>query len=426
MISASTSNIRKKKRTDDKIAEKTADKRLPIAPLRAAENKINGAFGTLQSAFANHLRENAKKHILLLSKINNKQIQIKKMETPSTDKEFFPRSARFAFELSISKEGAETPDFINLKEECNQELLRTKQRFKMLIIRATKIEAAIMKKKLRKEFIIFSRNIARATALTINLDLDPDIIITTLMKDKDAILQTLGTTYDEFVAEFKTINKITSDIRPYSTANQRQNTATAQNTAVSPYFGTNPPTAGTTTQTIDPIKTKIDYVGNIIDQTYIEPWNIYKKTSSSNKLDLELKKIIETEIGENTNDITEMEIDGEGVMDAQTMNEIITKKTNAATTKLSTEIKHLKNQISQLKSSKNSTRGPSRGASAKKEITKAKKQVGQKATKRTNTGKKDTPQSTEGPPKKVTFQSNKRNDSVRRKGRSRSRSSRKK
>ena len=135
---------------------------------------------------------------------------------------------------------------------------------------------------------------------------------------------------------------------------------------------------------------------------------------------------METEIGENTNNTTEMEIDGEGVMDAPTINEIITKKTNDATAKLSIGIKHLKNQISQLKSSKNSTRGPSRGASTKKEITKEKKQMGQKATRRQNTGKKDTRQSTEGPPKKVAFRDNKRNNSEKRKGRSRSRSSGKK
>ena len=376
MISTSASNIRKKMRTDDNIAEKTADKRLPIAPLRAAENKINRSFGTLQSAFADHLREDAKRHILLLSKVNNKKIQIKKMETPSGDKECFPRSARFAFELSISKEGAEAPDFITLKKECDQELLRTKQTFKKFVIKATQIEAATMKKKLRRKFIEFSRNIAHATALTINLDLHPDIIITTLMKDRDKMLKILGTTQEEFITEYKTIHKITSEIRPYSTANQQQNTATTQNNTVSPYFGTNLPMAGNTTRTVDPIKTKIDYVGNILDQAYLEPWNEYIKTSSSNKLDLELKKIVETEIGENTNNTTEMEIDGEGVMDAPTINEIITKKTNDATAKLSIEIKHLRNQISQLKYSKNSARGPSRGASTKKEITKPKKQMG--------------------------------------------------
>ena len=108
-------NNRKKMRVDKATAEKPTDKRNPIAPLRAAEDKIIGSFSTLQSTFAEHLQDNAKKHILLLSKIHNKNLQIRKMQATTEDKKFFPRSTRFEFQLNISKEGTEDPEFITLK-----------------------------------------------------------------------------------------------------------------------------------------------------------------------------------------------------------------------------------------------------------------------------------------------------------------------
>ena len=141
----------KKQRTNDVTSEKTPEKRNPIAPLAAAEQFILSNFDTLQPALVNPLWGNAKEHVLAMSLVRNKTIQIKKMESNALEKEFFPRSVQFAFKLNVSKEASKTDAFDALQKETEEELLKIKQKFKSFVVRATKIERDMMLDKIRKK-----------------------------------------------------------------------------------------------------------------------------------------------------------------------------------------------------------------------------------------------------------------------------------
>ena len=404
--------------------DKTPAKRLPIAPLRAGEEIIQKSLSMLQGAIADPLRDNAKAFLLLKSKCLNKQKQVEKMSAVDAEKEFFPRSTRFKFEISASKEAAEVEEFKLLKQQSEEKVVEMKRAFKAFVIRATKIEMDVMHQKLRSHFITFTRNIVKAIALTIELELDPDIIIYTILQKHPELLVVMKATPQKFNDEYKSIHKIVGDLQGYTgieqtnpTRNPTRNSST--NSAISPYFSGQRPLPTTTTTDISPTMNKINFIGNALKIAYLDPWKKYEATHKENILNVELNKIINTKLGEEANTVTEMELDGEATLDAPTIAELITKKTTEATKNLTKEIQVLNNRINQLKNSKKEKRGqPSSGASAKKQIAvkKVTFQKTQPSKEKTNPQKSTKKlQNTKG---------NKRSDSSERKGRSRSRSSR--
>ena len=140
-----------------------------------------------------------------------------------------------------------------------------------------------------------------------------------------------------------------------------------------------------------------------------------------NILNIELNRIIYTKLGEEANTMTEMELDAEATMDAPTIAELITKKTTEATKNLTKEIQILNNRINQLKNSKKEKRGQSpSGASAKKQI--AVKKVTFQKEKTLPLKVKPNPQ--KNIKKSQNTKGNRGSGSTEKKGRSRSRSSR--
>ena len=384
----------------------------------------------LQGAIATPLRDNAKAFLLLKSKCFNKQKQIEKMSAVDAENEFFPRSTRFKFELSASKEAAEVEEFKLLKQQSEDRVVEMKKTFKTFVIRATKIEMDVMHQKLRSHFITFSKNIVKAIALTIELELDPDIIIATILHKHPELLFIMETTPEKFNDEYKSIHKIVGNLQRFTEtqqANPTQNPTTnsTANSAISPYFGGQRPSPATTTTDISPTLSKINFIGNALKIAYADPWKKYKAIHKENNLNIALNKIINTKLGEEANTITEMELDGEATLDAPTIAELITKKTSEATKNLTKEIQVLNNRINQLKNSKKEGRGqPPSGASTKKQIA-LKKVTFQKQKEKTQPSKERT-NSQKSVKKSQNTKGNKRSGSTERKGRSRSRSSRRK
>ena len=420
-------------RSTDEEPEKAPAKRNPIAPLRAGEELIGEGLSMLQIAIAAPLRENAKAFLLLKSKCFNKQKQIEKMNVSDAENEFFPRSTRFKFELNVSKEATASDDFKILRQQTDEKILEMKRTFKSYVIRATEIEQEAMYKKLRANFMAFTRNIVKAITLTIGLDLDPDTTIITLVNKNPELLEVMRTTSENFTAEYKKIHKITDDVNLYTdipdstqlSQSTNQTQTRTQAGTISPYFsGQRPRTTTTTTSTTSLTQSKMSFIGNALKQAYIDPWKKYAEVYRENSLSLELSKIINTKLGEEANELTEMELDNEATLDAPTIAELITKKTNEATKNLTSEIKSLSNQVNQLKKSKKEERGQSPGGASKKKQITTKRVSFQKGT------KKPTKESTKRPKEKGNGHKNTRGDrkldSTSKNGRSKSRSSKRK
>ena len=106
----------------------------------------------------------------------------------------------------MSKEATASDDFKILRQQTKETILEMKRTFKSYVIRATEIEQEAMYKKLRAKFIAFTRNIVKAIALTIGLELDPDTIIITLVNKYPRLLEIMQMTSDNFTEEYKKIH----------------------------------------------------------------------------------------------------------------------------------------------------------------------------------------------------------------------------
>ena len=80
-------SARERRKNSTKTLATPETRRKLIAPLRVAESSIDEQFRTLQPQIAEKIREYGKKHLLLLSLIRNKRLQIDKMVK---NPEFFP------------------------------------------------------------------------------------------------------------------------------------------------------------------------------------------------------------------------------------------------------------------------------------------------------------------------------------------------
>lgn len=279
------------------------------------------------------------------------------------EKEFFPQLTRFKFELSASKEAAEVEDFKLLKQQSEDNVVEMKNAFKSYVVRATKIEMDVIHQKVRSQFITFSNNIDKVIAQ----ELDPDIIICTIIQKHPELLTIMKTTTEKFNDEYKSIHKLLGDLQEYTETQQanpaqysRTNTAT-----ISPYFGRQRPSP-TVTADVSPTLSKMNFIGNALKIACIDPWKKYKAIHRENNLSIELNKIINTKLGEEANSVTEMELDSEATIDAPTIAELIAKKTTKATRSLTKEIETLNNNISQLKNSKKERRGQSPSSASEK------------------------------------------------------------
>ena len=239
-----------------------------------------------------------------------------------------------------------------------------------------------MMEKLRSEFAIFAKLIVRAIKVTIDLDIAEDMIIMTILRKNEKLLSHFSTNLEDFCKKYREIHKIPEDIRAYTEVTAQP----APNTAISPFFRSQTQnqsqnTAGT--QVISPIMTKIDYISNILEICYVNPWAEYIKKYNNNALSLQLRKIIEEEKVERATHDSDMEIDQEDTMNVEKISELIEKKTEKASKTLSADIKSLKNQISQLKLTKKERRGPKGGASNHKQITNGTKKQKRQSPKKT-------------------------------------------
>ena len=341
-------SARERRKNSSKTQTTPETRRNLIAPLRVAESSIDDNFRTLQPQIAEKIREYGKKHILSLSQIRNKRLQIDKM---GKDPDFFPRSTRFAFDLNVSQSASKMATFQTLKTETDNYLLEFKTKFKEQVIKATRIETYCMLKNLQKNFMLFIRTAVKALLVTSYIEnLTPDTVVATVIAKNDNICQNIEIEQEEFKKEYFELYEISS-WTVYSDEVAESN----QDSDIE----------------VEPTDTssKIGEISDIVEHCILTPWKKYIASVKFNQEQLEIIKIITEEDMERSTEASKNLIDEENTATPETINDLIIKNTQKATKQLTAEINILKNQLSQLKVSKKDTRGQ-KVAPRQKETTK--------------------------------------------------------
>ena len=125
----------KRARIDPTVAT-DADNRSKT-PLQVAEDYMKSHIESLHEGLATLLLELARKHLQLSHRISLKTANIRRMEK---DEDYIPGSARVKFSLSIVKEAGELPEFLELKQDCEDYVKEIHQGLKKRIIKCAKLE----------------------------------------------------------------------------------------------------------------------------------------------------------------------------------------------------------------------------------------------------------------------------------------------
>ena len=180
-----------------------APKTLAIAFLKANTASLHPTIATILERLGTDL-------VVLLSKCNNKQLQVERMES---DLDFIPRSARMEFVFHLSKQAKETMEFSSLLQETETLLSACRLQLKNKVLAATKIEIKIgmsniieaMAKAFRlavQAFMIFEQT----------KDVDIDILTRKIVSmHADTLLKHAGCTGPEFDLIFLKLNKEADD-----------------------------------------------------------------------------------------------------------------------------------------------------------------------------------------------------------------------
>jgi hypothetical protein len=366
-------------------------------PIALADSFVKKHVMSLQPQLASILEKLGLQHVALLHKLQNKKVQITRMEG---DEEFIPRSARIDFGFHMSKRAEERPEFLALQEETNSHITDFRKFLRQQIIKATRIEMTTLTEEIQ---VGYSKAIRLATeAFLVSDDTcssQPGLVhsaVSTMMDAKHEILLR-HSTFDSYAA-FCECYKRTHNIPTFPIARP---TAAANRTATgnSRFFAggasssqTNNSGSATPPPTHNLLE--LDKISRALESVFVTPFDEYIKQCKKNAISLHLKKISTAHFHGEATDATQMELDREPAIDRSQLQSLIKKHTQAETKNLSQEVMKLQQKLKNLES-KNSRRGPSPrpGASSTKKVrtppTKQQKNNKQRSNQRTSSVKKD-------------------------------------
>ena len=410
----------------DPNATTGTSKKQPTAPLTTALNLIRTTAASLQPTLADIFTQHASQYVNQLANLANKVKQLEKMEQ---DTEFYPRSTRLQFTLHMSKQAEQHQDYQGLQEDMNLVLQQSKDNFKLLVIRATKIEIEILRNSILTTVVQSTRLLTQAFAIgRDNIGPIDNILITIMNEHHSVLLQ--HTTYDleqyktRYISENSTVTWL-----PPDTDMDTDTTPQPPAPPVSPFLAqvqarrlaqglaTPTPTVPTTapdTPVLDTDKTRLcTAVKRALQTMLVTSWDEYLRQQKVNEVSLQMKKLHTNQSVEQATDEVAALVDSEVSAPPEMIEQLITKKANAANKKLQSDVSQLTDQVKQLTALvKKSTRGQT-GASKKKE----KKSTKPSSGKASNSNKKEPKQ------KKGSADAN-ANASSKNKGRGRSRNGR--
>ena len=359
MDTASTLNdpSSKRQRSDSTATLPDDSKGHPIVgPLKEATSFIDNHVKTLQDSLASILSRLAKDHIQLRSKLCHKERQLEKL---SNDDSAIPRSAQIKFNLNVSTEAARTAEHKALLDEAEPIIKNVQSELKNLVLKAIKIEIAVMKTQVVEDFARCLYLSCQTFQVGDSVPHEPHVIVATLL-DRYAtdLLPTLPekNTPADFRAVYLQKHNLSSIPSPVAQNTPTATTDTSDSLAMQGYIrGLAAPTASSpasTIQTSSQHDRKFAKIKRTIEMLFVEPWNQYRSQEAANQRTLGLKRLEKEIFTVGATEATAMDIDNEPPVEPARLQELIDKSVDK-----------------KLKQSKNKPRGQQTdGASKQKEV----------------------------------------------------------
>ena len=408
--SESNPGVPKRARTstasEDNTAETSVTSNTTVlkAPKLLALAFINTHLETLLPNQHNILKTTSIQFLEILIKIYNKYRQIKKMET---DAEYIPKSARVKFIFHMSKLAGASPEFKPISEETESILQDFRAKLKNQIIKATKVELLFLRRDLTTNFASSIRLVMQLLHTNEALQsFTADAMVDKLLATHHAsLLLHCECGLDEFKTQYKATHQLggnsTTDASTSSNTTAPTNNENAAgglavdvpvtalhatqaqlaNTAAasSPFFQTIGERADAMQQQLiaarnialhpttllnNAVTAFLTQTFDLVNILFFHSFDRYVKQCKSNEETLRTKKLFLDHFEEKKTEDTVLLLDSERALESGQIDELCAKKVRQQTQKISKELEKLKLE---LKSVKNSRRGPAASASTNKE-----------------------------------------------------------
>ena len=328
----------------------------PKVPKAKAKAAITAHTETLLPQLSTILQTLGEAHLDLLHRHYTKLHQFCRLEPDTT---IIPRSARLDFTLQVPKSIEELPDFITLKDACLSDIESMKQTLRGHVLSALRLEVRFYESSLKGHFATVLRTTTAAILIANGrTDINVHRAVANLLTAHHAAL-------------FKHIATDMAEFQPLYTkkhALQHFPLVTAappplnNNTSQSSYFS-----QALTPAPIVPVLEEIpqlDLIYRTIHCIFISPFDSYLEQHRVNKIELDLKKLVEEDLTATATAAAQLEVEEEVSVSRVLLNEPVQKETKKNTSQLSAEIASLKQMVSVLKDKRGPN--PTRGASTKR------------------------------------------------------------
>lgn len=315
----------KRARIDASVTD--PDKKANQSPLAAAKEHIESHIASLHDGIADLLLNRGTDHINLIHRILSKEQNILRMEA---DEGYIPVSARVNFKLSPLKSAEEMTEFLELQTRNIAFTETVKIQYRKHIIECAKIDRKALRAQLNKEYCESIHQVVSIfhTAQSVDDSLSHPLAIKLFTENSISILKHI----DLESAAFCLLYKTTLDV----------GTLTEAQIAVD-----NP---------------RIGEIKRAIESVFPAAIDKYIKQLADNNLALTIKKQAREALLEQKTEDATMLVDDELPVDRLQLNELIQKEAEKLARKL------IKDEVAtQLKkTTKNSSRGPKKGANQRK------------------------------------------------------------
>jgi hypothetical protein len=312
-------------------------------PHAIAEKFIVDYASSLHQQLARLITQIGTDHLLLLSKRDQKEKAIQHLVNDETH---IPRSVRFNFTLSTSKQTESNPEYLALRDKAKEITDKCTKDLKQIIIQAAKIHLSIITTEIQQHLAKYLRIITQSLMITNNQFNNFDNKAYDFIKYYLPILTT-NAPIDEaqFCELYKQVNKLDT-FPPNHTTNPTPTPTTNTQTDHSDSMFLTQITQDRQAVFPPPPPHNLLPLKNIIEAVFVTPWQRFLEQQQKNKISSELHKLTNSHLIEQATETAVLDIDSEPPADKKELKALIRQETKAETQEISKKIDLLFQQLS--------------------------------------------------------------------------------
>ena len=303
------------------------------------------------------------------------------------DPDYIPRSANLInFDFRVTKQVESHAEFFVIKADTDILMTEFKKAIKLKIMEALQLECRLLREQFYENICMNMHLVVKAQLISDQTGLDPHKVVSTVIHYYfDELIDYTDLTINKLNETYKKTHALPVFLFPTNTPIVLDNLMDDNDGLDTPVTQ---PTIEDLPATIS--KNQAQPALLLIRGIFTRPGTAYFAREEAIKIDISLKKLLNTNTLEEATEATKERLDNENSMDNELMDEMVQKKVTAKTKNLNAELGQLKKQLAEL--TRNSTKG---------NVTPATKKSGrgQSATKGASTRKKKS-NSTSQKPKK--------------------------